>query len=88
MNALGHRGHLPSQRLQSVSSVHLPENTQENLESVFLPEGLDYRSLSGLSNAVVEKLTNIKPVSFGQASRISGVTPAAISVLQEDLRKP
>ena len=57
------------------------------LESMTLPEDLDYSSLSGLSNEVIEKLTTIKPLSLGQASRISGVTPAAISILQVHLRK-
>ena len=59
----------------------------KKMESVLLPEDLDYRSLSGLSNEVVEKLTSIQPLSLGQASRISGVTPAAISVLQVHLRR-
>lgn len=59
----------------------------KKMESVLLPKGIDYGSLSGLSNEVVEKLTTIQPVSLGQASRISGVTPAAISVLQVHLRK-
>jgi len=59
----------------------------KKMESVLLPKGIDYRSLSGLSNEVVEKLTSIQPVSLGQASRISGVTPAAISVLQVHIRK-
>lgn len=57
------------------------------LESTRLPEDLDYSTLSGLSNEVVEKLSTVKPLSLGQASRISGVTPAAISILQVHLRK-
>lgn len=57
------------------------------LEAVKLPEDLDYASMSGLSNEVVEKLTAVKPLSLGQASRISGITPAAISVLQVHLRR-
>ena len=57
------------------------------LESVSLPEDIDYKGLAGLSNEVIEKLTRIQPRSLGQASRISGVTPAAISVLQIHLRK-
>ena len=57
------------------------------MESLLLPADLDYRSLSGLSNEVVEKLSRIRPLSLGQASRISGITPAAISVLQVHLRK-
>lgn len=59
----------------------------KKMESVLLPRDIDYRSLSGLSNEVVEKLTRIQPLSLGQASRISGITPAAISVLQVHLKK-
>lgn len=59
----------------------------KKMESVLLPEDIDYQTLSGLSNEVVEKLSSIRPLSLGQASRISGVTPAAISVLQVHLRK-
>ena len=57
------------------------------MESLVIPDDLDYSSLSGLSNEVTEKLTTIRPLSLGQASRISGVTPAAISILQVHLRK-
>ncbi|MFT5697271.1 MAG: tRNA uridine 5-carboxymethylaminomethyl modification enzyme [Desulforhopalus sp.] len=59
----------------------------KKMESVLLPKDIDFSSLSGLSNEVVEKLTKIQPRSLGQASRISGVTPAAISVLQVHVRK-
>ena len=59
----------------------------KKMESVLLPQNIDYRSLSGLSNEVVEKLTKIQPLSLGQASRISGITPAAVSVLQVHLKK-
>ncbi len=57
------------------------------MEAVKLPEDLDYSTMSGLSNEVVEKLTTVRPLSLGQASRISGITPAAISVLQVHLRR-
>ncbi|MEA3467919.1 MAG: tRNA uridine-5-carboxymethylaminomethyl(34) synthesis enzyme MnmG [Thermodesulfobacteriota bacterium] len=59
----------------------------KKMEDVNLPEKIDYKSLSGLSNEVVEKLSRVRPRSLGQASRISGVTPAAISVLQVHLKK-
>jgi tRNA uridine 5-carboxymethylaminomethyl modification enzyme len=59
----------------------------KKMESLLLPSGTDYSRMSGLSNEVVEKLTRIQPLSLGQASRISGVTPAAISVLQVQLKK-
>ncbi|HSX20585.1 MAG TPA: hypothetical protein VLG38_05635, partial [Gammaproteobacteria bacterium] len=47
----------------------------------------DYKKISGLSNEIVEKLTKTKPQTIGQASRISGVTPAAISLLLIYLKK-
>ena len=54
---------------------------QQRNENTLLPATLDYRQVSGLSNEVIAKLNDHKPVSIGQASRISGVTPAAISIL-------
>jgi tRNA uridine 5-carboxymethylaminomethyl modification enzyme len=51
------------------------------LEDVILPENIDFSQISGLSNEVVQKLVRVKPKTLGQASRISGVTPAAISLL-------
>jgi tRNA uridine 5-carboxymethylaminomethyl modification enzyme len=57
------------------------------LEEVNFPEDFDFRSVIGLSTEVMEKLTKIRPISLGQASRISGVTPAAISILMINLKK-
>jgi tRNA uridine 5-carboxymethylaminomethyl modification enzyme len=57
------------------------------LEDVLLPSDADYASVSGLTREVVEKLTAVQPLTLGQASRISGVTPAAISCLEIDLKK-
>ncbi|OKY73867.1 MAG: tRNA uridine-5-carboxymethylaminomethyl(34) synthesis enzyme MnmG [Desulfobulbaceae bacterium DB1] len=59
----------------------------KKLENITLPESMNYTGLPGLSNEVVEKLNRIQPRSLGQASRISGITPAAISVLQVHLKK-
>ncbi|MDR3631175.1 MAG: tRNA uridine-5-carboxymethylaminomethyl(34) synthesis enzyme MnmG [Desulfocapsaceae bacterium] len=59
----------------------------KKVESITLPEDMEYKGLSGLSNEVVEKLSRVRPHSLGQASRISGITPAAISVLQVHLKK-
>ncbi|HEX2226256.1 MAG TPA: tRNA uridine-5-carboxymethylaminomethyl(34) synthesis enzyme MnmG, partial [Candidatus Binatia bacterium] len=56
-------------------------------ENVRLPENLDYSAISGLSQEVKEKLTRIRPRSLGQASRISGMTPAAISLLSIHLKR-
>ena len=50
-------------------------------EAVIIPEGIDYEKLSGLSNEIRQKLELIRPKTFGQASRIEGITPAAINLL-------
>ncbi|HEY1846881.1 MAG TPA: tRNA uridine-5-carboxymethylaminomethyl(34) synthesis enzyme MnmG [Buttiauxella sp.] len=62
-------------------------NKQQRNENTVLPATLDYRQVSGLSNEVIAKLNDHKPVSIGQASRISGITPAAISILLVWLKK-
>jgi tRNA uridine 5-carboxymethylaminomethyl modification enzyme len=59
----------------------------KKLERTKLPEDMQYKGMPGLSHEVVEKLNRIRPLSLGQASRISGVTPAAVSVLQVHLKK-
>ena len=51
-----------------------------------IPEDLDYKMIPGLSHEVVQRLGRVRPVSLGQAARIPGVTPAAISILQVFLR--
>ncbi|MDF0535340.1 tRNA uridine-5-carboxymethylaminomethyl(34) synthesis enzyme MnmG [Shewanella sp. A32] len=56
-------------------------------ENTGLPLDLDYKEVPGLSNEVVAKLNSHKPETIGQASRISGVTPAAISILLVHLKK-
>jgi tRNA uridine 5-carboxymethylaminomethyl modification enzyme len=57
-----------------------------HLERIRLPEDFDYSSVHGLSNELKEKLSAVRPESLGQASRISGMTPAAISVLMVALK--
>jgi tRNA uridine 5-carboxymethylaminomethyl modification enzyme len=59
----------------------------KNLEMVQVPENLDYSTVNGLSREAREKLGQIRPRSLGQASRISGITPAAISILSIHLKK-
>jgi tRNA uridine 5-carboxymethylaminomethyl modification enzyme len=59
----------------------------KKLEKVRFPEHFDYDAVIGLSREVMEKLIKIRPYSLGQASRISGVTPAAISILMVNLKK-
>ena len=53
----------------------------KKFEKKLLPKDIDYNAVSGLRTEAVQKLSNIKPISIGQASRISGVSPADISVL-------
>lgn len=50
-------------------------------ENLMIPKNINYDSISGLSNEVKRKLKDVKPLTFGQALRIDGVTPAAISIL-------
>ncbi|WP_119343641.1 tRNA uridine-5-carboxymethylaminomethyl(34) synthesis enzyme MnmG [Facilibium subflavum] len=57
------------------------------LENSIIPENFDYNKVSGLSNEVRQKLIEQKPHTLGQASRISGVTPAAISLLTVYMKK-
>lgn len=59
----------------------------KKMENVRLPDDIDYHLIHGLSNEVKEKLSKIRPVSLGQASRISGVTPAALMAIQVYLKK-
>jgi tRNA uridine 5-carboxymethylaminomethyl modification enzyme len=50
-------------------------------ESRHIPDWFDYRKVSGLSREVVEKLTKVRPLTLGQALRIPGITPAAVSLV-------
>ncbi|MBQ6698345.1 MAG: tRNA uridine-5-carboxymethylaminomethyl(34) synthesis enzyme MnmG [Oscillospiraceae bacterium] len=59
----------------------------KKLESVKIPDGIDYMSLQGLRTEARQKLTKIRPGSVGQASRISGVSPADIAALLLYLKK-
>jgi tRNA uridine 5-carboxymethylaminomethyl modification enzyme len=59
----------------------------QRFENVPFPEDIRFRELTGLSREVQEKLERIRPVNLGQASRISGVTPAAIATLMIHLKK-
>ena len=57
------------------------------VENLGIPEGFSYDDIPGLSKEIVQKLSRVRPGSLGQASRISGITPAAISVLMVYLKR-
>ncbi|HET8817433.1 MAG TPA: tRNA uridine-5-carboxymethylaminomethyl(34) synthesis enzyme MnmG, partial [Pseudidiomarina sp.] len=60
---------------------------QQRHENTKLPLDFDYKSIKGLSNEVVAKLNQHQPETVGKAARISGITPAAISMLLVHLKK-
>ncbi|HWM71143.1 MAG TPA: tRNA uridine-5-carboxymethylaminomethyl(34) synthesis enzyme MnmG [Steroidobacteraceae bacterium] len=60
---------------------------QQRNEETRLPDDLDYLQVAGLSNEVRQKLSDARPVTVGQAGRVPGVTPAAISILLVHLKK-
>jgi len=51
------------------------------MERIKIPAGFDFFCIPGLSNELKEKLSNTKPTTLGQVSRIDGMTPSAVSVL-------
>jgi len=57
-----------------------------DLEDRKIPSDFDYAAVHGLSNELKEKLSSVKPISIGQASRIDGITPTALSVLMISLK--
>ena len=59
----------------------------KKMEEMKIPDKLSFQGIPGLSNEVKEKLSRIRPASLGQASRISGITPAAISILMVYLKR-
>lgn len=74
-----YEGYLKRQTKQIVSF--------KNLEKIKLPDNIDYESVSHLSNEARGKLARLRPATLGQASRIGGITPADISVLQVELAR-
>jgi tRNA uridine 5-carboxymethylaminomethyl modification enzyme len=74
------------------SEGYIKRQTEEaqrfrRMEGMRLPGGLCYEEVHGLSTEIKEKLRELRPESIGQASRISGVTPAAVSMLMVHLKK-
>ena len=62
-------------------------DTRRDIETLRLPENIDYAKVKGLSAEVQQKLNKHKPETVGQASRISGVTPAAVALLMVHLKR-
>ena len=58
-----------------------------HIEYIRIPEGFDFKGIPGLSKEIVEKLNRFNPITLGQANRISGVTPSAITLLMVYLKK-
>jgi tRNA uridine 5-carboxymethylaminomethyl modification enzyme len=68
---------------------HQKEDIEKRLknENTYLPLNFDYNNIPGLSKEVIMKLNDFKPETIGKASRISGITPAAISILLVHLKR-
>ncbi len=69
-----------NRQLEEIEQLRRYENT-------LLPDDLDYEAIGGLSNEVKQKLATVRPATLGVASRISGITPAAISQILIHLKK-
>jgi len=70
-----------------IEKQHEEVQRAAHFESLRLPDDLDYMQVQALSIEVRQKLSKHRPETLGQASRISGITPAAISLLMIHLRK-
>jgi tRNA uridine 5-carboxymethylaminomethyl modification enzyme len=57
------------------------------LEGIKIPEDIDYSQVAGLRKEIVQKLTKFRPMTLGQASRLEGITPAAITALLVHIEK-
>ena len=70
-----------------ITRQHAEVERRKDAESTRLPQDLDYREVRGLSTEAQQKLNRHRPETIGQASRISGITPAAISLLLVHLKR-
>lgn len=70
-----------------VKRQHTAVERFKRLEEATIPENIDYERVVGLSCEAREKLTHIRPLSLGQAARVPGVTPAALSLLSVHLKR-
>jgi tRNA uridine 5-carboxymethylaminomethyl modification enzyme len=69
-----------------ITRQHAEVEKHRKHEEMQLPDGIEYSNVHGLSTEVTLKLNDHRPTTLGQASRISGVTPAAISILLVHLK--
>ncbi|MFA4828491.1 MAG: tRNA uridine-5-carboxymethylaminomethyl(34) synthesis enzyme MnmG, partial [Thermodesulfovibrionales bacterium] len=69
-----------------IRQMELAEKLKK-IEKKGIPEGFDYKSVNGLSTEILEKLQKVMPANMGQASRIPGITPAALSLLLINIEK-
>lgn len=70
--------------------IERQKNEIEKLQAVeesFIPSSIDYKAIRGLSNEAKDKLTRYRPATLGQASRISGISPADITVLMVNMHR-
>ena len=70
-----------------IERQHAEIERQRASEDLQLPAGLDYRAIGGLSNEVRQRLAEVRPATLGQAARVPGVTPAAVSILMIHLKR-
>ena len=64
-----------------ITKSHQQVDRMKKMENKVIPEDIDYSAISGLATEARQKLETVRPLSMGQASRISGVNPADISIL-------
>ncbi|MEO6186410.1 MAG: tRNA uridine-5-carboxymethylaminomethyl(34) synthesis enzyme MnmG, partial [Steroidobacteraceae bacterium] len=66
---------------------HAEIERQRDHEAAALPTDIDYGNVCGLSNEVRQRLAEVRPMTLGQAARVPGITPAAISLLLIHLKR-
>ena len=69
-----------------VQQMQMAERLKK-IEGKQIPEDFEYASVNGLSREVLSKLQEVRPANLGQASRIPGITPAAISLLMVSIER-
>ncbi|MBR2149642.1 MAG: tRNA uridine-5-carboxymethylaminomethyl(34) synthesis enzyme MnmG, partial [Campylobacter sp.] len=70
-----------------IAQQHIEVEKMKGLLDVKIPNDLDFKTISGLSNEVVEKLIKFAPPTLAAASNISGITPAAIDILHIAIKR-